>query len=278
MLYTGDCAYRYLLEPNPDITCNPWSTSSVLKVQCRASYPTSLGVTTEIRWFFNGNRINDTMPSSFPPLQAIVVDPNTIDGSKTIISSTLILQGGTDDSIYNGNYYCRILINDLYYTNRSGIMALATQDNYISGQPCQIEGLQSGIANRCAGDPRVTPTTMEEMSVSMSTIEMSVTSDDIDTVLTASTTSNMTEDTTPSPTVTGTGDNTQGSPLQVWVYVLVAVAAVFGMIIVVLTILCVGLCLKKNKTEDGTYKRKLLSCNNVLSNANFPGNNILWPL
>ena len=56
---------------------------------------------------------------------------------------------------------------------------------------------------------------------------------------------------TSSSTVGGTNDPTvRGSPLQAWVYIVVAIAAVFGVIIIVLiTILCVVLCLVRNKTN-----------------------------
>jgi len=51
---------------------------------------------------------------------------------------------------------------------------------------------------------------------------------------------------TDSSTNTGGGSTT----LQVWLYVVVAIAAVFAMIIIILVILCVGLCLRKSKTAD----------------------------
>ena len=64
-----------------------------------------------------------------------------------------------------------------------------------------------------------------------------------------STTTEPVEETTPSQAG-------KGSPLQLW---LVAMAAIFGMIIVILAILCVSLRLKKNKKKETTdyFKREL---------------------
>ena len=44
------------------------------------------------------------------------------------------------------------------------------------------------------------------------------------------------------------GGGSGGTTLQVWIYVLVAVAAVFAMIIIILAILCVGLCLRRSQS------------------------------
>ena len=57
-----------------------------------------------------------------------------------------------------------------------------------------------------------------------------------------------------------TADSSRGTPtLSLWVYVLVVIAAVFGMIIVVLTILCVVLYLK-NKMTDPLKKSEFVLC------------------
>jgi len=47
----------------------------------------------------------------------------------------------------------------------------------------------------------------------------------------------------------------------------VGVAAVFGLIIVLLVALCIGLCLKKNKTTD-SFKREYISLVTRLVSAN----------
>ncbi len=55
----------------------------------------------------------------------------------------------------------------------------------------------------------------------------------------------------------GDGGGKSSETLQLWLYVVVAVAAVFAMIIIILAIMCIGLCLRKSQTGDlETLKRE----------------------
>jgi hypothetical protein len=58
----------------------------------------------------------------------------------------------------------------------------------------------------------------------------------------------------PSPTdpIVATSLPTNQDPTSIWLYVVVAIAAVFFMIIVVLAIVCVGMCVRRNRTLDGS--------------------------
>ena len=60
------------------------------------------------------------------------------------------------------------------------------------------------------------------------------------------------------PTV-ATSLPTNQDPTSIWLYVVVAIAAVFFMIIVVLAIVCVGMCVLRNRKLDGSPTRELPS-------------------
>ena len=253
--------YRYLQEPPTMSECSPWAASSHFKVQCQASIPTTPAVSAEIHWFFNGARI---IESSFTPLQDIMVSHES-----GIVTSTLEFRegaGGVDDDDYSGDYYCHLVINNNYTDNPSRTLNLQTDLFLVGAGPCNINAdPQYESTDRCAGTPSIpisttttlTPSNPDSTTITPTTEDIASTTIVSDTSTESVTTEDHTTTSATTPTVTGTGEP-QGSPLQVWVYVLVAVAAVFGMIIVVLAILCVGLCLKKNKTED-TYKRECLN-------------------
>ena len=242
--YTGDCLYRYLREPPSGITCNPWAGPATLKVQCQVSIP--LDPSATIDWFFNGERIT----GSFPPLQAITQDPDTIIGrNRRIITSTIIFEGGADDRVYSGNYYCRLLVNNCY-TNRSSILNLLTQDDYIFGQPCNVaDEPQFIVSNRCVGFacvPALTTDILEDTTEESFTPETS-------TNLSSFTPSTLPNSTSMPPN-TGTLKSNNGtmddSSVQVLLFVLTSVVVVFAMAIVGITfllMLCFCPCLKKRR-------------------------------
>ena len=156
-------------------------------------------------------------------------------------------------------YYCQVMDGSTSEIGRSRVLDLATADDLINQSGgCTLP--QSIDTNDCANI-----TVMASHSTSPS----------YRTTITPTPSHTVTSTSHPGPTASTTtvvpsspalptdqmpdpnADSASGSTLQVWLYVVVAVAAVFAMIIIVLTIMCMGLCLRKSQTGDlEAMKRK----------------------
>ena len=248
-----DCFYEYLRQPPLDVQCNPYSEG--MRLECQIVAPVRVGVEVEIQWFYNDEQI---MLDSFPAGAEITDEVD--EGNEDIRTSTLVFPNDFPDT-FSGNYHCQIVVNG-NFTAPSQSLTLVGEDVYIiiPDQRCSVQAVD---VSKCAGRATIAPpspsTTTQPENTGIST---TASSPPLTSTLSPSPSptnlpsSGGTTDTATNPNVGSTNEPT-GETLQVWVYVLVAIAAVFGMIIVVLSILCVGLCLKKNKTED-TYKRELM--------------------
>ena len=247
-----DCFYEYQRQPPTELDCNPYNG---MRVECEVLAPVSVGVDVEIQWFYNDEQI---MLDSFPVGTEITVEVD--EENENIRTSTLVFPSSFYD-IYRGNYHCQIVVNG-NFTAPSQSLSLVDEEIYIffPDQFCLVA--QAVDVSKCAGRATIAPpcpsatTQPDNTGTSTTTSSPPLTS----TLSPSPSPTNLpssggTTDTATNPNVGSTNEPT-GETLQVWVYVLVTIAAVFGMIIVVLSILCVGLCLKKNKTE-GTYKREL---------------------
>lgn len=262
------CLYRYLKQPPSNILfdpegsvplCNPYSGTATVGVQCQVSVPDS--VVAEILWFYEDQQISDTVgPTSSVQLV----------NSGDIITSTITFSGTSFSDMYRGSYHCQVVVDgNTDSTAPSNRLVLGTELSYITANPCMGQVLTEAN-NSCAGYGEATsPSPPESPPPSTTTLagDMNVTDSNVTDPDPSGTTAavSASEGTTASSTLEFTAEP-DGSPLQLWVYVLVAIAAVFGMIIVVLAILCVGLCLKKNKTED-TYKHKGSEIKQFTSNS-----------
>lgn len=254
--YFAECLYQYLRQPPSEITdCNPYSSTSNLVLECQASVPTSEVDGAEIQWFNRNQRIT---LNDFIPLAGIEqVTESEGDTDRSIVTSTLTLDGErfiTTDGDGSGSYHCQIVVGGSDAAAISDQLVINSQDTYSSiTEDCSDTYSEETIS--CAYSPTTTTPTASAAPATPTTPSTEY-SNTTDSAILPETTAPPTAPPTSPPTSPGGGtDTAEGSPLQVWVYVLVAIAAVFGMIIVVLAILCVGLCLKKNKTED-TNKRK----------------------
>ncbi len=209
--------------------------------------PASSAPRFEIQWFHNDILITE---DSFSPLEDIVND-NTMQNG--MITSEITFRGSSDidNTIFSGDLYCQLAIDgNVTLTLPSSSLTLGVHDEHIVDELCRRTNIYFEESITCAGriDP---PPPMSTTDMAPTTDTMSTT-EDIPSATPSSTPLIDTGPSMASPTgVTGSG-------LQNWVYVLVAIAAVFGMIIVVLAILCIGLCLKKNKTTDSSSKRECI--------------------
>ncbi len=210
--------------------------------------PASAAPRFEIQWFHNDILITE---DSFSPLEDIVND-NTMQNG--MVTSEITFRGpqDTDDTVFSGNFYCQLAIDgNVTLTLPSSSLTLGEHDEHIVDELCRRTNIYFEESITCAG--RIDPPPIMSTTADMApTTEAMSTTEDIPSATPSSTSLTDTGPSMASPTgVTGSG-------LQDWVYVLVAIAAVFGMIIVVLAILCVGLCLKKNKTTDSSFKRECI--------------------
>ncbi len=252
-----ECLYRYIKQPPSNIfvdaeglvpLCNPYSGHATVRIQCQVSVPAS--VVADILWFYEDQQISDTVgPTSSVQLV----------NSGGIITSTITFGGTSFNDMYRGSYHCQVVVDgNTDSTALSNSLVLETQLSYITANPCMGQVLAEAN-NSCAEatspssspPPESPPPSTTTLAGEMNVTDSNVTDPDRSGTTAAASAS---EGTLASSTLEFTAEP-DNSRLRLWVYVLVAIAAVFGMIIVVLAILCVGLCLKKNKTED-TYKRE----------------------
>ncbi len=182
------------------------------------------------------------------------------------ITSTITL-GRFSDPIHAGRYYCQAQVNgDTSSLTPSNALTFTASDSVFNLNPCGDSSGGVGLedftqaSTRCAGSissstvfvpsSAVTPTSTSQSGHSTSSPPTVLSS----MLATSPTTDNIfSMDITTTVSIQSPGGRVS---LSLWVYVLVGVAAVFAMIILVLTILYIGLCLKKNKTTD-SFKREL---------------------
>ena len=180
---------------------------------------------------------------SFAPLERITEEQNVTDNNMAIVTSRITFREGGLNEAYRGNYSCQVVVDgDFSFTSPTRPLVLVEEIVYVQEfLGCTTVQTEDPSGIICARDI-VNPATTEPVTTASSFPSVFPSSGSIN-----------------QPTAGG------GSSLQVWVYVLVAIAAMFGMIIVVLTIiLCVGFCLKKNKTTDSFKCESLIMlCTNI---------------
>lgn len=174
------------------------------------------------------------------------------NGMPVVISSTLVISGmlqGNAAVLAKGSYYCRVQVEDpTMRANSSQQFIALTQNEYLqSSSGCDratfIAGQNTCAVRNIGTNPITTsPTPSTVDSNSTSSMQEGTTSE-----------STLGEDNQSTDPVQSSPDrNGGGSALQVWIYVLVAVAAVFAMIIIILAIMCVGLCLRRSQSTMDT--------------------------
>ena len=265
----GNCIFRFTEQPVIDARCRIYDVERV-ELRCTVSSKgSSIAVFAEdpsdvsIRWYHNNgteHQLRDGIN---------VTKREGGNGVPIVVTSTLGITAraaANSVPIAEGSYYCRV---EVIPPPESDI---AVEPN--SSQPFTVpiyDPTYFDTMTRCANAEFISQEiTCAVLSV---TVDPTMTSSEssISTTLPATTTSSTNGDPTistgstlddgnqstelskqPSP------DENGGDTLQVWIYVLVAVAAVFAMIIIILAIMCVGLCLRRSQTMDtNSLKRKL---------------------
>ncbi len=253
-------------EPVSTVQCNPFSGSSMIALQCVVQAPVSAGPRLDIVWFFT-NTGGNTVPinmNTFPPLLSIASQNQTVMNGELIELTSTITLGRFSDPIHAGRYYCQAQADGATSSlTPSNALTFTASDSVFTSNPCgdssggmELEDFTQA-STRCAGSissstvfvpsSTVTPTSTSQSGHSTSSPVLS------SVLATSAITDNIFSRMTTTVSIQSPGGRVS---LSLWVYVLVGVAAVFAMIILVLTILYIGLCLKKNKTTD-SFKREL---------------------
>ncbi len=263
--YFPACDIYYMREPVSTVQCNPFSGASMFALQCVVQAPVSAGPRLDIVWFFT-NTTGNTVPinMTFPPLVSIASQNRTVMNRELIELTSTITLGRFSDPIHAGRYYCQAQVDGATSSlTPSNALTFTASDSVFNLNPCGDSnggiGLEdfTQVSTRCAGSissstvfvpsSTVTPTSTSQSGHSTSSPVLS------SVLATSPTTDNIFSRMTTTVSIQAPGGRVS---LSLWVYVLVGVAAVFAMIILVLTILYIGLCLKKNKTTD-SFKREL---------------------
>ncbi len=204
------------------------------------------------------------MNETIPLMEAVQENNEDIATGQENVTSVLTLSAlnSVNDS---GDYTCQAAVNGRYL-EPSKVFTLSSDENSIIDLENLVDcdasdsNVYYDSATRCAdvmstAQVVTTPTTVPPPEPSQTTRLTTVTSSQMP--LGGTTTIGETMATTQN--VETEAPSFVPESLQVWIYVLVGVAAVFFIIIVILTIMCVGLCVRRNKTQDShTLKRKSL--------------------
>ncbi len=263
--YFPACDIWYMREPVCTVQCNPFSGASMFALQCVVQAPVSAGARLDIVWFFTNTGGNTVPINMNTPLLSIASQNQTeINGELIELTSTITL-GRFSDPIHAGRYYCQAQVDGATSSlTPSNALTFTASDSVFNLNPCGVSSGGMGLeeftqaSTRCAGSissstvfvpsSTVTPTSTSQSGHSTSSPVLS------SVLATSPTTDNIfSMDITTTVSIQSPGGRVS---LSLWVYVLVGVAAVFAVIILVLTILYIGLCLKKNKTTD-SFKREL---------------------
>ena len=254
--------YRYTEQPPASLDCA--LDGGQIQLKCKVTGPRNPhDPRLEIRWFHNSDQLqNITNTFTLTSLS---------EGNN--ITSILTVQNWESNQ---GSYYCQLSIDgNTSQTIPSVSLVLDRQQLNSPGLPdCpsntffQTEPSCATVPMTRLPSPSVTATPMLLITSTTQTLVTShpslyttllptpsptVTTVGVTSVSTSSPTSRpptppTSDMATDSSTDTGPSGTT--TPLQVWLYVVVAVAAVFAMIIIILVIMCVGQCLRKSKTGD----------------------------
>ena len=207
-----------------------------------------------IRWFFNNGTDHELTYGANETRR------EGGNGAHVVITSTLAISGTRPPAenavrLDVGLYYCRVQVNDnTMRANSSQQFMAATEELYLQTSTLCLETERSFIdremscavhvdTNRITTNPN--PSTADTDSTS--SVQEGTTSKS-----TLGEENQLTGPSQPSPDRNG-----GGTTLQVWIYVLVAVAAVFAMIIIILAIMCVGLCLRRSQSTMDSANCKL---------------------
>ena len=245
LLCTENCLYEYTQQPPNPLGC---SLDDVLRLRCNASGPPRPRL--KIVWF------RDSMQLQNGSSDVTIQENNTTEGSVVSVLTQMNLENN------QGSYSCQLSVDGSTLQTRPSdpFQLTDTVLNNVGGMDCPTSP-QFKQERKCALNITVLPTSSVAatytsqltMTPTTQTLMMSLPSLNTSPLHTPSPTEEpSTFQATTSDMVTDGSTNTSGgsTTLQVWLYVVVAIAAVFAMMIIILVILCVGLCLRKSKTAE----------------------------
>ena len=193
----------------------------------------------EIVWFYQGDKtITSTVTCEHNESVAGVL--------------TSVLEVNPSGGSIVGEYYCQIRLGNGSWLDpsQSAMQSLVSEVLINQGvDPCGADPLSAmSVDEPCA---LFAENVANDSIVGMDCSTLPVPTTSLPSATTLNTPPSDVVTTTPSLGGTPDSPNTgKSNGLEVWLYVVVAVAAVFAMIIVILAILCVGLCLRKSQTID----------------------------
>ena len=242
---TEHCEYQYTAEPPGEIrNCNPYNEGLNLGCNVTASSDPDY----EIRWFHNNS--DGVIRQLFNEDTDVSITCGSSTGMLRMDCQIRIQPQQSSDI---GHYYCQIHLSNRSALTPSSSFHLMDNEFYVNMAEqedlCdEFDGSVAPETEKCA-EIISSPTPSSSLSIVSPTTQLSPMT-------------TPTESTTASGGTTTDDSNTDASEgssgLQTWLYVVVAVAAVFAMIIIILAIVCVGLCLRKSQTMDvESLKRKL---------------------
>ena len=241
---TDSCILNFTQQPVTSINCDVYDSNIEVVLTCSVVALSDGDIVDPLdvsfRWYFyNGTEyelsvgINHTRSGG--------------NGADVQVSSTLQIGETSQNAAYLGQgfYYCQVWMIEIPSTsNFSQRFQVLNQDGYLQAASSCSGKTFTDPVQTCA----VYRVTEELVTTKSKTLDMTTpqTSDK------EATTATPPVDRLSSSPSSSIGDETtsSGETLQVWIYVLVAVAAVFAMIIIILAIMCVGLCLRRSQTMD----------------------------
>ena len=278
-LVESDCEYRYTEQPINDPRCSPYS--DVMRINCTVEVPRDAS-DISIGWFL------DCMELSNDSHVTIRSQDQYTDTVRRI-RSQLVITDMNDD--YAGEYTCNILGDEEFIPSNLFRLPDSTYlEVYISLGLCPVNPIEifSIQEVKCAeitenrtipmslscADPvaatshagttitstpviQSTPTPSLLAALPMSSLPISSLPSYTPSPSTPRTTTPLS-----SPIITDPPDSSAtDNPTSIWLYVVVAVAAVFFMIIIIMAIVFVGMCLRRQQSvtiDKQTLKRESL--------------------
>ena len=235
-----ECLYEYLREPPSDITdCNPYSSTSDLVLQCRASVPISEVGNAEIQWFNEGQQI--TLEGFYPLARVNGIVVELVNGTdRSIITSTLNLDGERfltqPDQTGGGSYHCQMVVDGSESIAISNQLVIdSNQETYASNGDCSSSITYFEENMSCA---KYSPTTTSATTEAATEVETEV------AITTPATPTTEDSNMATAPPIAAPAPSTTCT-IDTWVYIIIALLVLFGAVIFVMSIAICFLCKRR---------------------------------
>ena len=271
--FADSCQFCYTKWPSSKtLDCSPYKGDEDLAIECTAEGPASL----EINWFYNDSSApsrNDSEPLRNDSNYFIQTIYTT--GTRRIRSRLRVR------NVTAGNYWCQVYHNNAGVYPASQVLSIADSSSYSRLRACEVASPQSEglpipkchplVCNTAGVLPTTTTTTVTTITTTRPPPLITTTpaTPGITTatpgITTATPTSgNMvvlnsrghssirvlpTRTSYPTPTPQESLQDVP-EPYQTWLFVVVALTAVFGMLIIILTIVCIGICILRSRSNE----------------------------